>query len=134
MIAMQWRLAALTSVCNTVGDVLNTAGMKREPEVEKLNLKALTAMLSRIARNPLVIGGVLSLTAGFFAMVSLLSIANVSFSVPATAISFVLETLLAKYILKEDVAFKPIANRSQQDIRQNFSDSGFLGAPPEETE
>jgi drug/metabolite transporter (DMT)-like permease len=106
MIAMQWRLAALTSICNTVGDVLNTAGMKREPEVEKLNLKALTAMLSRIVRNPLVIGGVLSLTAGFFAMVSLLSIANVSFSVPATAISFVLETLLAKYILKEDVGFR----------------------------
>ena len=106
MIAMQWRLAALTSICNTVGDVLNTAGMKREPEVEKLNLKALTAMLSRIVRNPLVIGGVLSLTAGFFTMVSLLSIANVSFSVPATAISFVLETLLAKYILKEDVGFR----------------------------
>jgi len=106
MIAMQWRLAALTSICNTVGDVLNTAGMKREPEVEKLNLKALTAMLSRIVRNPLVIGGVLSLTAGFFAMVSLLSIANVSFSVPATAISFVLETLLAKYILKEEVGFR----------------------------
>jgi len=106
MIPIQWRLAALTSVCNTVGDVLNTAGMKREPEVEKLNLKAMTAMLSRIVRNPLVICGVLSLTAGFFAMVSLLSIANVSFSVPATAISFVLETLLAKYILKEDVGFR----------------------------
>jgi bacterial/archaeal transporter family protein len=106
MIAMQWRLAALTSVCNTVGDVLNTAGMKREPEVEKLNPKALTAMLSRIVRNPRVIGGVVSLTAGFVAMVSLLSIANVSFVVPATAISFVLETLLAKYILKKDVGFR----------------------------
>jgi len=54
-------------------------------------------------RNPLVIGGVAVLTAGFFAMASLLSIANVSFSVPATAISYVFETLLAKYILKEDV-------------------------------
>jgi bacterial/archaeal transporter family protein len=106
MIAMQWRLAALTSLCNTVGDVLNTAGMKREPEVEKLSLRSLIAMLSRIVRNPLVIGGVLSLTAGFVAMVSLLSIANVSFAVPATAISFVLETLLAKYILKEDVGFR----------------------------
>jgi len=106
MIPIQWRLAALTSVCNTVGDVLNTAGMKREPEVEKLNLHSLIAMLSRIVRNPLVIGGVLSLTAGFFAMMSLLSIANVSFAVPATAISFVLETLLAKYILKEDVGLR----------------------------
>jgi bacterial/archaeal transporter family protein len=106
MIAIQWRLAALTSLCNTVGDVLNTAGMKREPEVEKLNLRSLTAMLSRIVRNPLVMGGVVSLTAGFVAMISLLSIANVSFAVPATAISFVLETLLAKYILKEDVGFR----------------------------
>ncbi len=106
MIPIQWRLAALTSVCNTIGDVLNTAGMKREPEVEKLNLRALAVMFSRIVRNPLVIGGVASLTAGFLAMMSLLSIANVSFAVPATAISFVLETLLAKYILKEDVGLR----------------------------
>jgi len=106
MIPIEWRLAALTSICNTIGDVLNTAGMKREPEVEKLNLRALVVMLSRIVRNPLVVGGVASLTAGFLAMMSLLSIANVSFAVPATAISFVLETLLAKYILKEDVGFR----------------------------
>ena len=106
MIPIQWRLAALTSICNTIGDVLNTAGMKREPEVEKLNLPALAVMFSRIVRNPLVIGGVASLTAGFLAMMSLLSIANVSFAVPATAISFVLETLLAKYILKEDVGLR----------------------------
>lgn len=106
MIPIEWRLAALTSVCNTIGDVLNTAGMKREPEVEKLNVHSLIAMLSRIVRNPLVIGGVASLTAGFLAMMSLLSIANVSFAVPATAISFVLETLLAKYVLKEDVGLR----------------------------
>jgi drug/metabolite transporter (DMT)-like permease len=106
MISVQWRLVVFTSVCNTLGDVLNTAGMKREPEVEKLDLSSLFQMLSRIVRNPLVIGGVAALTAGFFAMMSLLSIANVSFSVPATALSYVLETLLAKYILKEDVGFR----------------------------
>jgi uncharacterized membrane protein len=33
----------------------------------------------------------------------LLSIANVSFAVPATAASYLLETLLAKYVLGEDV-------------------------------
>jgi drug/metabolite transporter (DMT)-like permease len=106
MIALQWRLAALTSICNTVGDVLNTAGMKREPEVEKLGPRSLLAMLALSVRNPLVIGGVASLTAGFFAMMALLSIANVSFSVPATAMSYVLETLLAKYVLKEDVGLR----------------------------
>jgi drug/metabolite transporter (DMT)-like permease len=106
MIAIQWRLVALTSVCNSLGDVLNTAGMKREPEEEKLGLRSLIRMLSRVVRNPLVIGGVATLTAGFFAMISLLSIANVSFSVPATAISYVFEMLLAKYILKEDVGLR----------------------------
>jgi drug/metabolite transporter (DMT)-like permease len=106
MISTQWKLVVLTSVCNTLGDVLNTAGMKREPEVERLGLRSLMAMLSRIVRNPLVLTGVAALTVGFFSMVSLLSIANVSFSVPATSISFVLETLLAKYILKEDVGLR----------------------------
>jgi drug/metabolite transporter (DMT)-like permease len=106
VISTQWKLVVLTSVCNTLGDVLNTAGMKREPEVERLGLRSLMAMLSRIVRNPLVLTGVAALTVGFFSMVSLLSIANVSFSVPATSISFVLETLLAKYILKEDVGLR----------------------------
>lgn len=103
MIGLRWRLVALTSVCNTLGDVLNTAGMKREPEVERLDLRTLMRMLARIVRNPRVIIGVAALTTGFFAMMSLLSIANVSFSVPATASSYVLETILAKYVLREDV-------------------------------
>ena len=106
MIPLEWKLVALTSVCNSVGDVLNTAGMKREPEVEGLSLRPLAGMVSRIVRNPLVLGGVTALTAGFFAMMSLLSIANVSFSVPATAVSYVLETFLAKYVLKEDVGVR----------------------------
>ena len=106
MISVQWRLVALTSICNTLGDVLNTAGMKREPEVEKLGLGTLMRMLARIVRNPLVIAGVAALTTGFFAMMSLLSIANVSFSVPATASSYVFETILAKYVLREDVGLR----------------------------
>ena len=106
MIALKWRLAALTSICNTVGDVLNTAGMKRAPEVEKLDLRSLLAMLALIVRNPLVVGGVAALTVGFVAMMALFSIANVSFAVPATAMSYVLETVLAKYILKEDVGLR----------------------------
>jgi drug/metabolite transporter (DMT)-like permease len=106
VISMEWRLVALTSVCNTLGDVLNTAGMKREPEVTKLSLRTLLRMLARVVRNPLVIAGVLALTTGFFAMMSLLSIANVSFSVPATASSFVLETILAKYVLHEHVGLR----------------------------
>ena len=39
----------------------------------------------------------------FFAFLTLLSVADLSFAVPATALSFVLETFLAKYVLKERV-------------------------------
>jgi drug/metabolite transporter (DMT)-like permease len=103
---MKWVLVAIIAVCNTLGDVLNTAGMKRQGEIEDLRPQSLFRMAARIARNPLVLGGLLSLSVSFFALLSLLSIATVSFAVPATALSYLLETLLAKYILKEDVRWR----------------------------
>jgi uncharacterized membrane protein len=60
-------------------------------------------MVRRASCNPRVFGGFVSFTVAFCALVSLLSIADVSFAIPATAISYVLETILAKYLLKEDV-------------------------------
>jgi len=39
----------------------------------------------------------------FFAFMKLLSIADLSFAVPATAASFVLDTILARVLLKEAV-------------------------------
>jgi len=103
MIGTQWILVGIIALCNTAGDVMNTAGMKRQGEVEEFSLRSLGRMIRRIFRNPLVIGGIGAMGVSFFAFLSLLSIADVSFAVPATAISYVLETLLAKYILKEDV-------------------------------
>lgn len=103
MIGTQWILVGIIALSNTAGDVMNTAGMKRQGEVEEFNLRSLGRMILRIFRNPLVIGGIGAMGVSFFAFLSLLSIADVSFAVPATAISYVLETLLAKYILKEDV-------------------------------
>jgi uncharacterized membrane protein len=39
----------------------------------------------------------------FFAFMSLLRVADLSFVVPATAASYVLETVLARYVLKERI-------------------------------
>jgi drug/metabolite transporter (DMT)-like permease len=100
---MKWLLVAIIAVCNTMGDVLNTAGMKRQGEVEDLGPRSFAVMVKRILHNPLVLGGFAALAVSFFALLSLLSISSVSFAVPATAISYLLETLLAKYILGEDV-------------------------------
>ncbi|HKW77039.1 MAG TPA: hypothetical protein VJN64_16020 [Terriglobales bacterium] len=103
MTGMRWILVGIIACCNTVGDVLNTAGMKRQGELEEFGPRSVGNMVLRIFRNPLVLGGIAALAVSFFALLSLLSIANVSFAVPATAISYVLETFLARHVLKEDV-------------------------------
>lgn len=100
---MRWILVAIIAACNTAGDVLNTAGMKRMGAVEDLRPRSFVRVVVSIFRSPMVLGGLAALAVSFFALLSLLSIATVSFAIPATAASYLLETLLAKYILKEDV-------------------------------
>ena len=39
----------------------------------------------------------------FFALMKLLSVTELSFAVPVSAVTYVLETVLAKYVLKERV-------------------------------
>ncbi len=103
---MRWVLIGIIVVCNTAGDVLNTAGMKRHGEVEHFRPRAIAHLLLHLARNPFVMGGVAALALSFAALILLLSIANVSFAIPATAASFLLETILARLILKENVTWK----------------------------
>jgi drug/metabolite transporter (DMT)-like permease len=103
---MKWVLVLVIVCANTCGDVLNTAGMKRHGEVEHFNPRAIGRMVAHLVRNPFVMGGIASLTVSFAATVILLSIANVSFAIPATSASFLFETLLAKFVLKENVNWK----------------------------
>jgi drug/metabolite transporter (DMT)-like permease len=63
-------------------------------------------MVLAIFRNWLVLAGLAAMAVSFLALLKLFSIANVSFAVPATAASYLLETLLAKYILKEHVGWQ----------------------------
>ena len=103
---MKWVLVLIIVTANTLGDVLNTAGMKRHGEVEHFHPRAVGHMVLHLLRNPLVVGGMAALTISFIATVLLLSIANVSFAIPATSASFLFETILAKVYLKEDVRWK----------------------------
>ena len=103
---MKWLLVCIIVAANTTGDVLNTAGMKRHGEVEHFNPRAIRHMLLHLARNPFVVGGIAALIVSFASTLVLLSIANVSFAIPATAASFLFETILAKTVLKEQVNWK----------------------------
>ena len=103
---MIWGLVLIVVAANTLGDVLNTAGMKRHGEVEHFHPRAVGHMLMHLARNPFVVGGIAALTVSFVATILLLSVSNVSFAIPATSASFLFETILAKLYLKEDVRWK----------------------------
>jgi drug/metabolite transporter (DMT)-like permease len=100
---MKWLLVLIIVLCNTVGDLMNTLGMKKHGEINDFHLSHVRALVSSLIRNRYVIGGLVAMGISFFALLNLLSIANVSFAVPATAASYPVETLLAKYVLKEHV-------------------------------
>lgn len=109
---MKWLLIALVVIPGTMADVLNTMGMKRHGQVTDFRPRALIRLIGSLARNPYIVVGVPAMAVSFFALMSLLSISNLSFAVPATAFSYVLETALAKYILKERIGWKRWAGAS----------------------
>ncbi len=103
---MRWVLVFIVIACNTAGDVLNTRGMKKHGEVEDFRPSAIRQLIRSLVRNRYVVAGVMLMAVSFFALLALLSIADLSFAVPATAASYLLETLLARHILKEHVTWK----------------------------
>lgn len=100
---MKWMLVGAIVACNACGDLLNTKGMRRFGEVHDLHPSAVRRMIARLSHNRLVVGGILAMAIAFFCLMALLSIARLSFAIPATAGSYVLETLLAEYVLHEKV-------------------------------
>ena len=103
---MKWIFVLTIVVCNATGDLLNAYGMRRQGEVRDFHPSALVRLLRALAHNRYVLGGIVAMAVAFFALLSLLSIADLSFSVPATSASYLLETILAKLILKEDVRWQ----------------------------
>jgi drug/metabolite transporter (DMT)-like permease len=100
---MNWLLVAVIVLSNAFGDTLTTYGMKRRGEVEDFRPTSIGRLIAEITRDRYIIGGIASLAVGFFALMALLSIADLSLAIPATAASYVLETVLARAILKEHV-------------------------------
>ncbi len=100
---MKWVFIAVIVGSTTVGEVMQAAGMRRHGEIRDFRPGALRRAAALLSRNRFVIGSVIAMAISFFAYLGLLSIADLSFAVPATAITYVLETVLAKFLLKEHV-------------------------------
>jgi drug/metabolite transporter (DMT)-like permease len=100
---MKWMLVALMVSSTTAGEVLQAAGMRRHGEIHDFRPGAIGRALTVLARNRFVIGGVIAMAISFFAFMKLLSMTDLSFAVPVSAVTYVMETVLAKYLLKERV-------------------------------
>jgi drug/metabolite transporter (DMT)-like permease len=99
---MRTALCLLLVVLGTSGGEVSVAhAMKQVGEVQSFALKSLLAFLRRALRQPWFWLGIVLLALNFFALLTLLSWANVSFVIPATALSYVVGALAAKLLLGE---------------------------------
>ena len=102
---MKWIFVAIVVGATTVGEVMQAAGMRRHGEIRDFRPGAIGRAAAMLSWNPFVIGAAVAMAVSFFAYLGLLTIAELSFAVPVTAVTYVLETVLAKYILKEHVSW-----------------------------
>ncbi len=96
---MKWFLVILCMVATTVGDVFRSLGMRHHGEIHDYRPGA-------IARNWMVIVSTCAMAVSFFSFMKLVSIAPMTFAVPMSAATFVPETLLARYLLREQVDWR----------------------------
>src|ERR1700739_2467501 len=98
---MNWLLVAIIVASTTVKDILQAIAMRRHGEIHDFRPGALSRVLRLLARSRIIIASIFCSAVSFFAFLRLVTTADLSFAVPATAASYVFETILAKYVLKE---------------------------------
>lgn len=97
-------LLAVLIISSTGGDIAITHGMKATGEPERLRPREMLTFLARALGNAWFWAGAPLLALSFYSLLVLLSWQPVSFVIPASALSYVVGTLGAKYILREEVS------------------------------
>jgi multidrug transporter EmrE-like cation transporter len=95
---------AIVVLAGTGGDIAVTRAMKRIGEVKNFAPRALLGVLRRVLQSGWIWLGIALMALAFFALLALLSWAEVSFVVPATAANYIVGALGAKFLLKERVS------------------------------
>ena len=101
---MKWILVGTIVGCTALGDLLQSFEMKRHAVAAgDLRPSRWSRVLAGFARRGPLVLAVFFMAISFFAFMKLLTVADLSFAVPVTAASVVLETVLARLVLKEAV-------------------------------
>ncbi|MFZ0662221.1 MAG: EamA family transporter [Acidobacteriaceae bacterium] len=105
MTLWEWPLILLIVFAGSSGDILCAKGMSQGGELD-IRISNIGSIFRHIITRPMVLLGGLCYATAFFSLLALLSIAPLSIAVPATALSFVLDTIGARFLLHEHVPWK----------------------------
>ena len=105
---MKWLLVALMVAATVLSDLLQSHEMKRAGE-QSVGARGLARLLRAIVERSFLTMAIGCMAVSFFSFMALVRIEPLSFAVPASAASFVLETLLAKLVLRERIGARRAA-------------------------
>jgi drug/metabolite transporter (DMT)-like permease len=105
---MKWILVTTMVVATVLSDLLQSFEMKRAGR-QSVDARGLLRLLGEIARRRFLILAIACMAVSFFSFMALVQTEPLSFAVPASAASFVLETLLAKLLLRERIGVRRAA-------------------------
>jgi drug/metabolite transporter (DMT)-like permease len=95
---------AIVVFSGTGGEIAVTHAMKQIGEVKNFSPRALLGVLWRALKSRWMWLGIVLMTVAFFSLLALLTWAEVSFVVPATAANYVVGAVGARFLLKERVS------------------------------
>jgi drug/metabolite transporter (DMT)-like permease len=105
---MKWILVATMVAATVASDLLQSHEMTRAGE-QSVGVHGLKRLLRTIVQRRLLIMAIGCMAISFFSFMALVRAEPLSFAVPASAASFVVETILAKLVLRESISLRRAA-------------------------
>jgi drug/metabolite transporter (DMT)-like permease len=105
---MKWVLVMVMVLATVLSDLLQSHEMKLAGE-QSVSARGLARLVHTIVQRRLLILGVACNAVSFFSFMALVQTEPLSFAVPASSASFVLETVLAKFVLHERIGARRAA-------------------------
>ncbi len=98
-----WFAVAGVVLADTAGNMALRRGMDQMGDVSSCRPREIPALVYRMIGNKMLGLGILCIAMAFLFFLALLSWADLSFALPATALSSVVNALGARFLLRENV-------------------------------
>jgi drug/metabolite transporter (DMT)-like permease len=103
---MRWVYLLATVVSGTIGDVLSAKAMAMGGEIKDFSPRGIARIIRYVFTYRLLIIGIVCNAVSFFTFIALLTVAELSFAAPATALAYILKIILARLYLGEFVSWR----------------------------